>query len=300
MTILLIDAYNFYCKFYFVNKDKGFVDPSIEGCSQFMSLLYRNIDDYSKIYFVLDSSKVNHDKKKLFPGYKEGRSDKKEVFKNFNDFLGLISKLPKLYMIRNAELEADDIIAHIALSKCDKEEVIIFSSDKDFAQMVCLSKNILWATNYKEGKFLKLSESEILDKFKDSKKVRLTENLNELIKWRTFLGDASDAIPSAIRGLRKEKIREILNVWEEDYLNENLLGEIITRLDDMDLKMKIAENFTDIIRNYTLMNLNSGNFKLKKLTKRISVNISNEACESLIKKYKLDNYRNFLLYKGYI
>jgi 5'-3' exonuclease len=257
---------------------------------------------------VLDSSKVNHDKKKLFPGYKEGRSDKKEVFKNFNDFLGLISKLPKLRIIRNIELEADDVIAHKALTWCNEEEVIIFSSDKDFAQMVSLSKNIYWATNYKEGKFLKLSDSEILDKFTVTKKsgdgknikIRYTENIKEIIKWRTFLGDTSDKIPPAIRGLRKEKIREILNVWEESYLDENLLGEIITRLDDTGLRMKLAENFTDIIRNYNLMNLNSDNFKLKKFTKRITVNISNEACESLTRKYNLSRYREFLLLKGYI
>ena len=291
MTILIIDAYNMHAKYYFVNKDKGFVDPAITGSTRFISLIYRNIDKYSSIYVVLDSNKASHDKKKLFPEYKEGRSNKEEVFKNFEDFLVIISKLPKLKIIKNNEREADDIIACIALSKCKKEKIIIYSSDKDFAQLVALHENILWSNSYKDGEFIITSDQEIFEKFKDSKKNCLTDRLKDIIKWRVFLGDGSDGIPPAIPRLPKTKIKEVINVWEEDYLDDKILGEIITRIDDENLRLKLAENFSNIIRNYKLMSLKEciKDFKLQKFTKCVNINVDEESYTELFKKYKINN-----------
>jgi hypothetical protein len=166
MTVLIIDAFNMWVRFHYVNKDKGYVDPALSGCVQFMELIYKNIDQYDKIYVVLDSDKANHDKKKMQEDYKDGRESKKELFKNFNDYLTIISKLPKLHIITNAYREADEIIAHIALSMCKKNRIIIYSNDKDFVHLKPLSKNILLSSNYKDGEFKILTNEQILDKFK--------------------------------------------------------------------------------------------------------------------------------------
>jgi len=289
--VLLIDMFNMWVRFYYPNLDGGHVDPSMYGCTYLFNLIYNNINKYDKIYVVLDSDKTNHDKNKLFEEYKDGRESKKELFKNFNDFLLIISKLPKLQIITNIYREADEVIAYIALTKCKKNKVIIYSNDKDFIHLKPVSDNITVSTNFKGGIFKALSDDEILDKFKDSKKIRLTENINEIIKWRTFIGDSSDNIPSAIKNLPKKKIKEIINVWQEDYLNDSVLVEIIMRLNDMDLKMKIAEKFKQILLNYKLMNLTEcyKDFKLKKFTKCVNIEVSKEAYLNLLEKYKLSS-----------
>ena len=293
MTVLIIDMYNAWLKYHFINKDKGYIDPAVYGCTQLLSLIYRNIEDYSNIYVVLDSDEGSKDKKELYPEYKKGRSDKKEAFKNFDDFLGIISKLPKLSIISNKYREADDIISYIAQNKCRKEKVIIYSSDKDFAQLVSLHENIKWATNFKDGKFLELSHEEILSKFKDSKKEKLTNKLGEITKWRIFNGDPSDGINAPIKGLSTKDKRKIIALWYEDYLNMDILGDIIVRLDDFDLNLrfKIAENFDQVLINYKLVSLKecSKDFKLKKFTKCVKVSISKEEYLKLLDSYSLDS-----------
>ena len=302
MTVLIIDAFNLYVRMHYPNLDGGHVDPSIYGCTYLMELIYKNIDLYDKIYIVLDSDKANHDKKKMQEDYKDGRESKKELFKNFNDYLTIISKLPKLQIITNEYREADEIIAHIALSMCKNNRVIIYSNDKDFVHLKPLSKNILLSSNYKDGEFKILTNEQILDKFKDSKKERLTEDIKEVIKWRTFIGDSSDNISSAIKNLPKKKIKEIISAWEEDNLDDAVLANIIMRLDNMELKMKIAENFEKILMNYKLMYLGEcyKDFKLKKFTKRVNMSIEKDNYLELLEKYKLYRFKNFLLLRGYV
>ena len=308
--ILLIDAYNMYVRMFYPNSTGGYVDPSIYGCIRMMRLIYENIYKYDKVYIVLDSDRINHDKNKMFEEYKDGRESKKELFKNFNEFLGILSKLPKLEIVRNIYREADEVIAHIALNKCENNKVIIYSNDKDFCQLTSIDSNILLATNFKDGNFITLSNEDILDKFTVTKKskdgekikIRYTENIQEIIKWRTFVGDSSDNISPAIKGLRKDKIKIIIDNWKEDYLNDDILANIIMRLDDMDLKMKIAENFKTILLNYELMNLSKcgKDFKLRKYTKKININVSRENYLNLLSVYNLDKFKEFMLLRGYL
>lgn len=301
-TVVLVDMYNLYCRLYYPNLDKGYADPSIYGCTYMLQLIYGNLQKYKKIYVVLDSSKVNHEKSKLLDSYKSGREDKKDLFKNFNDFLKIISKLPNLEIVTNEFREADEIIAHIALKLSRKYKVIIYSNDKDFIHLQPLSSNILLSSNFKEGNFKILQEEEILQKFKDSKKEKLTEDIKEIIKWRVFVGDASDSISSAIKGLRKEKIKEIIALWEEDYLDDKVLSNIIINIKDNNLKMKVAENFEKILLNYKLMYLGScdKDTMLKNYTKKVNINISNEEYIKLLDKYQLGRFKSFMIDRGFI
>jgi 5'-3' exonuclease len=296
--ILIVDTSWLYNLYYYVNKDKGYKDPAVHGVIYFLTLLHRNIDKYKQIFFVLDGEHACEDKKKLLPTYKEGRSDKTEVYKNFNDFLKLISKYPKTTIIKNDVKEADDIIAYLAIQYAQQNEVILYSGDKDLIQLAGISDNIKITSKYSSGSFEFLANTEIFQKFKNSKKEdfsRISTDKKDILKYRVLSGDTSDNI-SGIYRLSDVNKKKIIQAWLEDDLNDRILAEIILRIEDMNLRHKIAENFDIILRNWELMDLGHvcTNYKVKKFTKKINIEITEEDLQILIKNYNLVDYNRVI------
>lgn len=294
--ILVIDTLNIYVRYCYANLKNNYLDGALYGTVYFLSLLYRNIDDYSKIYFVLEGNSEENFRKKLFSEYKSNRKSNPEIIKNFNDFLKLLSKFPNSSIVKsNCGFEADDVISCIALNHAKKNKVIIYSNDKDFCQL-CSNENIKLSNQYRDGKFILLTDEEIFNKFKDSKNQPLTDNMKDIIKWRIFLNDTSDNIPAPIKGLRKNSIKKIIEVWKEDKLSDKILGDIIIKLGEIgedSLKWKIAENFDKIILSYRLSNLGycGGHIALKESIKKLNINVSNEEIIEICNKYDLRFYR---------
>lgn len=290
--ILLIDLSWLYVRYYYANLDRGSLDPAISGITYLLQLIHRDIDKYKKIIFVLDGDSNLYEKNKLLKTYKEGRNDKTDIFKNFKDVLKFIYRFPKTIIVRNLYREADEVLAYLASSYSKKDNVVIYSGDKDLLQLTSF-KNIYVAENYKNGKFVILKEDEILSKFKDNKKLNILNNLSEIIKYRVLRGDASDNIKAAIPRIQDKVIRHIIDLWEEDYLDQDVLAKIILRVDDMKLRHRIAENFDNILLNHKLMDLSQTwkDYKLKTETKKLKYVISNENFEDLIEKYNLHSYK---------
>jgi len=306
---LLVDTSWLFTKYFFVNRDlqtkEGLKTGHFYGFLYFVELLYRNIRRYKKIIFVLDRDKKLYDKINEYTGYKKGRESKKELYKNFDDFLALLSIFPNSCIIRNVYAEADETIAYISLNYCNKNKVMIYSGDKDFIQLLGVSENISLSNTYKNGVFVKMTDEEIWNKFKNSKKenfTRISENKKDILKYRVFKGDTSDNISGAIKGLKDSYIKNIISVWEEDYLDQDVLANIIIKLDSKDLKFKLAENFDNVLLNYKLMDLThlKNNSKLQKNTKKINVKADKELLKKLLSKYELGRYKDFLTREGLI
>jgi 5'-3' exonuclease len=301
---IVVDTSWLYNRYYYVNKDKGHKDPAIYGVCYFLELLYRDIDRYKEVYFVLDTSRANHDKSSGFDGYKEGRADKSDLLKNFDDFLKILSKYPKVKILKNMYREADDVISALSYTLSKKGRVIVYSGDKDLLQLKSLSDDIHISNSYKGGDFVLLKREEIFEKiFKQAnKKIKVftPENTpySNLLKYRVFRGDASDNIKPPIPRITDVDISKIFSVWEEDYLDDAVLGDIIIRLDGEEvLKHKIAGAFEEILKIYNLVNLTHSHKDKKVLghTKKVSTGIDNSTFISLLEEYKLDRYKNFVL-----
>lgn len=296
---LLVDLSWLYVRYFFVEANKIYKDPSIYGVIYFLELLHKNIDKYKQIIFVLDGDSELNEKYKLLKSYKEGRSDKTEVYKNFNDFLKLISVFPNSCIVRNIYKEADETLSYLAMNYSKKGKTLVYSGDKDMLQLFCFN-NVQISNTYKEGKFILLTEQDIVNKFKNSKKEVILRKADEILKYRTFRGDSSDKIKSAIKGIQDKVIMQIIDVWYEDYLDQDVLASIILRIEDEALRHKIAANFDNIILNYKIMDLlhPDKDYKLRSETKKLKVNVSKEELNALTDKYGLLRYKHLLSSEG--
>ena len=136
----------------------------------------------------------------------------------------------------------------------------------------------------KDGKILTLTDDEVLSKFKNSKKEPL-DKVENVLKYRVFKGDSSDKISSAVKGLKDDVIRQIINLWKEDYLDEDVLLMLIGRIEDRKIQERLIENKNNILRNYTLMNLNCERKDLLEGAKYLTPKVSEEE----LKRWKVKN-----------
>lgn len=292
---LIIDISWLYCLYYYVNKDKGYLDGAIYGITYFLSLLYRNMKDIKHVYFVLDGDSQLYVKNKLFKEYKQGRSDKTDVYKNMSDFLKIVSTFPKSTIIQNKYKEADETISFLALNHARKGKVLIYSGDKDHIQLLGCNENIFIADKYKQGSFIEWTTQEVWEKFKNSKKedfTRISTNKKDLLKYRILSGDASDNIPPPIKGLTDKNKKVIIQAWLHDELTPDILANIIINVKDEKLKHQLASGFDNILLNYKLMDLThcDKDYWLQKETKKIRPETTKEIIIELCKKYKLQSY----------
>lgn len=294
--VVIIDLYNLWIKYSYVGDCN-----TIKNVTYFLELFHRNIDDYYKVIFVLDTPKENHVNIKLFKEYKQHRESKKDLFKTFNDFLKLLSIYP-CEIVKNSYYEADQTIAAIALSYEDRN-VIVYSNDKDFCQLTHKS-NIKIAETFKDGRLQVVTKDQIYKKFKigkDGDYRLISEDLETLPLYRCFKGDVSDGLPAPIPKLNYKYIKKIIDVCKEKRLTDKILGSIIIRLGDQkefELRDKIVENFDSILVNFQLMNLcDCGkNLHIKNNTKRIKAKVNKDNILQVVQKYKLDAFKNFLVY----
>lgn len=155
--------------------------------------------------------------------------------------------LDELY-IRQLEvdfIEADDLIAQYVLkSENDDEEIIIFSGDKDYLQLISdkvsvLTPNSVFTLNKKEY---------------ESKYGHTIDN--ELL-FKCFEGDPSDKI-EGVKGINREiLIKYFPNIAKEKYLYSQLVEESLENKKKKKLKIydKIIEAESILYRNARLMNL---------------------------------------------
>jgi DNA polymerase-1 len=155
--------------------------------------------------------------------------------------------LDELY-IRQVEvdlIEADDLIAqYILRSESDDEEIIVYSRDKDYLQLISDKVSIMSS----DSAFF-INKKEYENKYGHS--------LDNELLFKCFEGDKSDKI-EGVRGITRETlIKYFPNIKKEKYLYSRLVEESLEAQKKKKLKIydKILESESILYRNAKLMNL---------------------------------------------
>lgn len=155
--------------------------------------------------------------------------------------------LDELY-VRQVEvdlIEADDLIAqYILRSESDDEEIIVYSRDKDYLQLISDKVSVMTSDS---AFFVNRKEYE-------SKYGHIVDN--ELL-FKCFEGDKSDKI-EGVKGITRETlIKYFPNIKKEKYLYSRLVEESLEAQKKKKLKIydKVLESESILYRNARLMNL---------------------------------------------
>lgn len=155
--------------------------------------------------------------------------------------------LDELY-VRQVEvdlIEADDLIAqYILRSESDDEEIVVFSRDKDYLQLISDKVSIMSS----DSSFF-INRKEYESKYGHS--------LDNELLFKCFEGDKSDKI-DGVRGITRETlIKYFPNIKKEKYLYSRLVEESLEAQQKKKLKIydKILESESILYRNARLMNL---------------------------------------------
>lgn len=268
--VLIIDLANLWVKSLYVCKNSP--EDHLKYIINHIRRLYKG-KIYSAIYLVVEGN--NNEGKSTYEKYKEGRHKKDGTYDHLRTFISIVCKYVKV--VRNENAEGDFLVAELAMYLRNKgDDVTILSNDKDFLQLVQYGIHVAEKTS--EGEALPLTDEQVLMKFKNSKNVPL-DKIENILKYRVFKGDSSDKIPSAVRGMKDVNIREVINLWEGNDLNEDKLMMIIGKVEDEKVRNGLINNINNILRNYKLMNLIGKEFRFLKGSKYLVPKISKEELE---------------------
>ena len=200
--------------------------------------------DSPDVVFFLDKGRDPR-RKSLLPEYKANRSDVPDpvkvqipVVKEFAYALGLT-------VIERSGIEADDLIASFANKyQSQWDELIIFSTDKDFAQ--CIEKNIFQiipnkSTQNELGLFL--DRNGVWNKF--------GVYPEQIVDYLSLIGDQADNIPG-INGVGPKTASKWLNNFSSI---ENLLQHI-DEVKPERFRSQLTESKEILERNRQLIELN--------------------------------------------
>jgi DNA polymerase-1 len=209
----------------------------------------------TRVLVVFDGKGGSHRRKKMYSGYKDGRTgltkvnrlagyedleDQQQSMRNqFNALIKYLGLLP-VDLCYIDYVEADDVMAYAA-RHIFKKEVLIVSSDKDFLQLVDDRISVYQPTKKK-----------LMGK--DDVKELYGVPSHNLVFYRAFDGDKSDNI-SGLKGVGPKTIVNKLGFLQNERLELDTLFERVSEMDDEKLKNKILENKDVVELNYNLMQL---------------------------------------------
>lgn len=259
--VMIVDGLNMFIRVFgavpTLNDDGEHVG-GITGFLLSLGALIRNHKP-TRVLVVFDGKGGSHRRKKMYSGYKEGRTgltkvnrlagyeDLEDQQKSMANQFGLLIKYLELLPVDLCyidHVEADDVMAYAA-RHIFKKEVLIVSSDKDFLQLVDNRISVYLPTKKK------------LMRPEDVKEMYGVPSHN-LVYYRIFDGDKSDNIPG-VRGIGPKTLINKLEFLQSDELTLDSLVERVKNLDDEKLKTKILENTDVLTLNYDLMQLSEPN-----------------------------------------
>lgn len=185
---------------YIKKDDQDIFVGSLKGFSFLVERLYKKYPEH-KVIFVLDG---NCTKKELDENYKANRDvDKTKIYVDTSHIVNILSNLDHVAFAKNENCEADDLIANIAFELKDKgnEEIIIYSSDKDFFQL----SNIFKVSNEYDKGFKFVDSNLVFGKF--------GVNADNLLAFRILDGDRSDNLSAPVARVRSEFKRLFAESW---------------------------------------------------------------------------------------
>jgi len=255
--VMIVDGLNMFIRCFgavpTLNDDGNHVG-GVTGFLLSLGALIRN-NKPTRVFMVFDGKGGSTRRKKMYKGYKEGRTgmtkvnrlagyedleDQRESMKNqFNTLMRYLDLLP-IDVCFVDYVEADDIMAYAA-KHVFKKEVMIISSDKDFLQLVDDRISVYQPTKKKWM-------------YKDDVQELYGVPSKNLVYFRIFDGDKSDNIPG-VKGVGPKTILNKLPFLQEDNMNMDKLFENVEKLDDEKLKAKIMDSKDVLTLNYDLMQL---------------------------------------------
>jgi len=257
--VMIVDGLNLYIRVFGAVPTLNDDGEHVGGVTGFLLSLGALIRNHkpTRVLIVFDGKGGSHRRKKMYSGYKDGRSgltklnrlagyedleDQSESMrKQFNLLIKYLDLLP-VDLCYIDYVEADDVIAYSAKHIFEKE-VLIISSDKDFLQLVDDRISVYLLTKKK-----------LMGK--DDVKELYGVPAHNLVFYRTFDGDTSDNIPG-VKGIGPKTIVNKLEFLQNEPLELDTLLEKVYRMDDEKLKNKILENKDVLTLNYNLMQLSN-------------------------------------------
>jgi DNA polymerase-1 len=233
------------------------------GVSGFLKSLGSVVRLFSptRCILVFDGSGGSQKRRKIYPEYKNKRRIKVRLNRTYVDnstpdgeelnlkkqlmrTVNYLDYLP-LTTVAIDNVEADDVIAYLAVDKFKDSNVTIVSSDKDFLQLAS-SKIKIWSPTKKKL----YGCAELLMEYGISCK--------NFINYRILEGDTSDNIPG-INGAGLKTIKKCFPIFTDD--KQYSVDEIINYCDTHKGKYKLYDTILDnratLERNYQLMQLNT-------------------------------------------
>ena len=233
-NILLIDGNSITYRAYYAtaNSPQGILTNSkgepVNAILVLNRIIKKAIENYKPTHILIafdaGSETFRHEE---MPDYKSGRSKTPEelLFQ-----IPIVKEMIDLMGIKHFELnliEADDIIATIALKYYDEYKINILSSDKDLLQLVSKNINIIQPqNNNKEDKIINLDNFEKINGHKPS----------QVVDFKGLVGDSSDSLPG-VKGLGPKTANKLL----EKFQNLEKIYENLENLNDS-LKSKLIED----------------------------------------------------------
>ena len=314
--VLIIDGTNTYFRTFSASPALNDNGEHVGGFYGFINILKNIIKavNPTRVIIVFDGKGGSQRRKKTYGNYKQGRaiknklnrvldldiSDEQKLLKfQFIKLLEYLEYLPVVVMSYDY-VEADDVIAYIT-TNCLHENVVIYSNDKDYFQLI--NDRV---SAYFPAKNKMYTSADIKTEYGI-----LPENF---IWYKVILGDKSDNV-KGIHGVGQTKFDSNFSFLLDNIYDLNSFKQKLNELDSKTIN-KVKESFDIVERNHYIMQLSdvdiSGNtkskimqlvdaeipqfnrFKLKKL-------MSDDGLNSLIKSFelwistgfdKLNNYRN--------
>lgn len=237
--VLLIDLQNLYCRAYFANEsltfDNGHEVIKTGGIFSSIMMIKRFIRDYLEkdghVYILADNptSKLQ-DRKLIDPSYKLNRIERPREFYRGLELLSaiLLSYEDNFHYIQVPGIEADDFVPTIIDMINTDKNILLISSDMDWARSINYHNHkVIWY-NFKE----EINENIFESMF------NFPPTEQNIISYKTYRGDKSDNIESGLPNIRERLILKMLEY-----------GTVDDILNDIDIIDFIPKEWKEIIKS---------------------------------------------------
>ena len=270
VTVLLIDAYNVFTRHFCANPTMDRHGEPIGGVVGFLNGLKNIVSEVfpTSVYVIWEGGGSSR-RRKIFPDYKKNRKPQRlnrfyseipDTVSNRNGQVALLVNMMKnlpVCQVYVSDCEADDVIGYMSKHMFLDKKCVIYSSDKDFYQLVTDRVTIFSPTS---KKYIKTSD--VIDRF--------AIHPTNFCQARSFCGDASDGIPG-VKGIGfKVLAKRFPELSESESVNVN---DIISTCEKRASESKvlaykrIVEASDTVRRNWRLMQLGTTNLTATQIQK---------------------------------
>lgn len=218
-----------------------------------------------EIIVFFDGPGGSYKRRKIYPGYKEGRKERvvvgqqyefespEEADRSYDWQVAILSKFLKdcaINIIKTNEYETDDGIAYIC-NTSPADEFLICSCDKDFYQLLSSRVEI-----YNPIMKQVLGVSYVLEKYQ--------VHPNNWLFYRCIDGDSSDNIPG-VKGFGPKTLKKLFSLDQEKKIELDVIPKSVNLLKEhkLDAKEKrllsrletLNQNLDLLERNWKIMSL---------------------------------------------